>query len=59
MGGYDVARYDWDLRVDVETGSVNSTAAMTATGRMDVMALDFTEPTPESVTLDGARLPFQ
>ncbi|MDP8959061.1 MAG: M1 family metallopeptidase [Actinomycetota bacterium] len=55
-GGYDVTHYQVDLEVEVESGQVDADVTIQAKAEQDLSSfnLDFSGPTIEAVSVDGA-----
>ncbi len=59
--GYDAVRYQWDLTVDVATGTLDAVTLMEALGTEDapVLSLDYGGPTPSQVEVNGQVTAFE
>lgn len=59
-GGYDVARYELDITVDVETNTIDATATIKAHAIADLARfnLDLHELDVDSITVDGSHAEF-
>ena len=60
-GGYDVQHYDLTLDVDVQTNTIDATAAISATATQELSQfnLDFAGLEIESIEVDGAAATFE
>lgn len=59
--GYDAIEYTWQLQVDPDAEDIEAVATMRAkaTHDVDLIALDFTGPSPDYVTYDGTSVDFE